>query len=65
MRQAEAGEVVAVSVSGRVVAQLGPVPREQWRTWADIEGVFAGPADPHWAEDRDLVDQAPQDPFAP
>lgn len=64
VRQAEAGEVITVSVSGRAVAQLGPVQREQWRTWTDIAGIFEGPADEDWDADRDLVDQAPHDPFA-
>ena len=63
MRQAEAGEVVTVSVNGRPVAQLGPVARETWRSWSDIADVFAGPADEDWAADRQIVDQTPTDPF--
>ncbi len=63
VRQAEAGEVVTVSVSGRPVAELGPAHRDRWRTWADVADVFAGPGDPDWDQDRDLVDQAAQDPF--
>lgn len=63
VKQAEAGQVITVSVSGRPVAELGPVRREQWRRWADVACVFEGPADPEWTEDRDLVDQTPLDPF--
>jgi antitoxin (DNA-binding transcriptional repressor) of toxin-antitoxin stability system len=65
VRQAEAGAVITVSVSGRAVAELGPAHRDRWRTWSDVAAVFDGPADPDWAADRGLVDQAPQDPFAP
>ena len=63
VRQAEAGAVIPVSVSGRVVAELGPAHRDRWRTWSDVAAVFDGPDDPDWADDRELVDQAPQDPF--
>lgn len=63
VRQAEAGAVITVSVSGRAVAELGPAHRDRWRTWADVSAVFAGPADADWEDDRERVDQAPQDPF--
>jgi prevent-host-death family protein len=63
VRQAEAGETITVTVSGREVAELGPVRRRQWRRWADIGEVFAGPADVEWSEDRDRVDGEPRDPF--
>lgn len=65
VRQAEAGETITVTVSGREVAQLGPVQRDRWRRWDEVAAVFAGPADPNWDADRDRVDQAPRDPFAP
>jgi prevent-host-death family protein len=61
VRQAEAGAVIPVSVSGRVVAELGPAHRDRWRSWSDVAALFDGPA-AHWADDRDRVDQAPQDP---
>jgi prevent-host-death family protein len=63
VRQAEAGETITITVSGRDVAQLGPVERHQWRRWADIQEVFAGPQDPDWDSDRDRVDQQLNDPF--
>ena len=63
VRQAEAGAVIPVSVSGRVVAELGPAHRDRWRSWTDVAALFDGPADADWADDRDRVDQAPQDPF--
>jgi prevent-host-death family protein len=30
LRRAEAGEQITITVDGRPVAQLGPVPRRQW-----------------------------------
>jgi prevent-host-death family protein len=64
VRRAEAGETITVTVSGREVAQLGPVRRDQRRSWAEISSIFAGPADEEWGTDRERVDQAPHDPFA-
>lgn len=63
VRAAEAGEVIDVTVSGRVVARLGPVEHEHWRRWADVVDVWAGPPDPDWDTDRNLVDQDSHDPF--
>jgi len=37
---------------------------KRWRKWREVSGVFAGPADPHWAADRERVDNATQDPWA-
>jgi prevent-host-death family protein len=56
VRQAEAGATVTITVSGREVAELGPVRRHRWE-------VFRGPADPDWRTDRDAVDQSVADPF--
>jgi prevent-host-death family protein len=63
IRQAEAGETITVTVSGRAVAELGPVRRNRWRRAADVTAIFDGPADAGWSDDRDQVDQAPRDPF--
>ena len=62
VRRAEHGETV--TVSGREVAELGPLQRMQWRTWEDVAAVFEGPSDDDWAKDRDLVDHGVSDPFA-
>jgi hypothetical protein len=44
---------------------LGPVPpRGLWRRGADLAELFAGPVDPTWATDRELVDEDVVDPFA-
>lgn len=64
VRRAEHGETVTVTVSGREVAELGPLKRMQWRTWEDVVAVFEGPSDDDWAKDRDLVDHEVSDPFA-
>ena len=63
VRQAEAGEIITVTVSGRAVAQLGPVTARRWRRLDEIADIFAGPADKRWAADRELVDQTLRDPF--
>jgi prevent-host-death family protein len=63
VRQAEAGATVTITVSGREVAELGPVRRHRWRHGADVQAVFRGPADPDWRADRDGVDQSVADPF--
>lgn len=64
VRQAEGGETIIVTVSGREVAELGPVRRDRWRTWTDVAAVFDGPVDLDGALDRDAVDQAPRNAFA-
>ncbi|MEX2253865.1 MAG: type II toxin-antitoxin system prevent-host-death family antitoxin [Acidimicrobiia bacterium] len=57
VRRAEAGEELVVTVSGRPAAVLGPATPTRWRRFADIAEIFAGPADPAWAADRERVDQ--------
>lgn len=64
VRRAAAGETITVTVSGREMAQLGPIQRDRWRQWADVARIFTGPGDPAWDEDRDRIDHAPRDPFA-
>ena len=64
VRRAEAGERITVTVSGRPAAQLVPVDNRQWRTWNEVADVFGGPTDSTWADDRDLLDDEPRDPWA-
>lgn len=64
VRQAELGETIVVTVSGRDVAELGPVRRHRWRRGQDVAEVFAGPSDGEWDRDRAEVDGGPADPFA-
>jgi prevent-host-death family protein len=63
VRQAEAGAIVTITVSGRAVAELGPVRPHRWRQADDVREVFRGPADPDWSTDRDGVEQGVSDPF--
>ncbi|MGI8721370.1 MAG: type II toxin-antitoxin system Phd/YefM family antitoxin [Geodermatophilaceae bacterium] len=63
VRRAEAGETVTVTVSGRAVAQLIPMTRNRWRNWREISSVFSGPTDLQWTADRELLDDAPRDPW--
>ena len=63
VRQAEAGETITVTVSGREVAELGPVRRNRWRRGADIAAVFEGPPDADWTADRERIDDSLVDPF--
>jgi prevent-host-death family protein len=63
VRQAEAGATVTITVSGRAVAELGPVRRHRWRQIDDVREVFRGPDDPDWGTDRDGTDQSVSDPF--
>ena len=63
VRRVEAGEEITITVSGRPSARLVPVRPAQWRPWADVAEVLRGPADPEWAQTRDLLDDEEQDPW--
>ena len=65
VRRVEAGEEVTITVAGRASARLVPAGTRSWRSWSDVEELFAGPADPTWAHDRDLVDSEVTDPWRP
>jgi len=49
LRRAEAGETFTITVNGRRVAQLGPLPQDRRRSFAEL--VAATPVDDGWAED--------------
>jgi prevent-host-death family protein len=63
VRRVEDGETIVVTVSGRAVAHLAPIPPARWRAWVDIVDVFAGRTDGECSTDRDRVDQGALDPF--
>ncbi|MFC5106179.1 type II toxin-antitoxin system Phd/YefM family antitoxin [Kibdelosporangium philippinense] len=65
VRRAQAGERVTITVAGRPAAVLGPVSSRTWRPWDEFAAIFNGPADPDWAQDRDLVDGSVTDPWEP
>ena len=63
VRRAEAGEEITITVSGRASAKLVAAAPRTWRQWADVESLFAGPADPDWRVDRGAVDHEIADPW--
>lgn len=63
LRRVEGGEQVLITVAGRPSARLVPVSPRAWRSWDDVAGLFAGPADPHWDSDRDCLDTELRDPW--
>lgn len=65
IRRVEAGEEVTVTVAGRPSVRLIPANARTWRSWADVEELFFGPADPTWQQDRELVDGEVSDPWVP
>jgi prevent-host-death family protein len=52
LRRAEAGEQITITVDGRPVAQLGPVPRRQWLRKAEYLAILRhGAPDPEFFKD--------------
>ena len=64
VRRAETGEEIDVTVSGRLAARIVPAEPDRWCRWGDVEALFTGRADPDWARDQGLVDDAVVDPWA-
>lgn len=63
VRRVEAGEEIDITVAGRLAARLVPAAPKRWQRWADIANLFAGPPDPDWDRDRDLIDQTLDNPW--
>lgn len=63
VRRVENGEQIDITVSGRLAARLVPATQKTWRHWDDVADAFAGPGDPAWQRDRDLVDQSLTNPW--
>ena len=53
---------MTITVAGRPSARLVPVSPRTWRRWDEVAGLFAGPADDAWTDDRDRLDQVPHGP---
>jgi prevent-host-death family protein len=53
LRRAEAGEHITITVSGRPVAQLGPVRARQWVPNSRLADLWSAPPDP--TLDQDLT----------
>ncbi len=63
VRRVQAGEEIDITVAGRLAARLVPAAPRRWQRWADIANLFAGPSDPDWEHDRDLVDETLDNPW--
>lgn len=64
IRRAEAGERIIVTVSGRPVAEIGPLTASRrWRRGSEVAAIFSGATDEHWAEDFGGFDDTLRDPF--
>ena len=63
VRRVEAGEEVEITVAGRLAARLVPATPRRWQQWDDISGILAGPGDPDWEGDRQLIDQSVTNPW--
>ena len=63
VRRVERGEQIDITVSGRLAARLVPATPKVWRRWDDVADAFAGPGDPGWQHDRDLIDQSLASPW--
>ena len=64
LRRAEAGEEFTVTVSGRPVAQLGPLQRRRWVSGPDLARVWHMPAPQALDEDLERFPGEVSDPFA-
>jgi len=64
LRRAEAGEHITITVSGRPVAQLGPIRNRQWVPSAQLVDLWSAPADPTLDEDLRMLGGELTDPWA-
>jgi len=64
LRRAEAGEELTITVSGRPVAQLGPVRTRRWVPSARLADLWQAPADPTLERDLEAVGGELRDPWA-
>lgn len=64
LRRAEAGEEFTITVSGRPVAQLGPMRARQWVPSAQLVDLWASPPDPTLEHDLEQLSGELGDPWA-
>jgi prevent-host-death family protein len=64
LRRAEAGEQFTITVSGRPVAELGPVRARQWVPSAQLADLWATPPDPTLDRDLQALGGELTDPWA-
>ena len=63
LRRAETGEQFTITVSGRPVAELGPVAKRRWVGPAALKNVVRTPAPTTLADDLERFPAAVVDPF--
>ena len=63
VRRVEAGEIIEVTVSGRLAARMVPAQPRQWLDWTEVADCFVGRADRGWEQDRDLIYQEIHNPW--
>lgn len=64
LRRAEAGEEMTITVSGRPVAQLGPVRTRRWVKGTELADLWAAPPDPTLVRDLERMGGEVVDPWA-
>jgi prevent-host-death family protein len=64
LRRAEAGEQFTITVSGRPVAQLGPLRARQWVPASQLADLWTAPPDPTLDRDLELLGGELADPWA-
>lgn len=63
LRRAEAGEVFTVTVSGRPVAELGPMSSRHWVPSSRLDDLWKMPVDENLARDLQEFDIELRDPW--
>jgi prevent-host-death family protein len=64
LRRAEAGERFTITVSGRPVAELGPLRTRQWVSSTQLSDLWATPPDPTFEHDLEALGGQLTDPWA-
>lgn len=64
LRRAEAGEHFTITVSGRPVAELGPIRSRQWVPSAQLRDLWITPPDPTLDRDLQTLGEEITDPWA-
>lgn len=63
LRRAEAGETITVTVSGRPVAQIGPIARDTWVPSEQLAAIWRTPTPTGLHEDLAGFDVGLDDPY--
>ena len=64
LRRAETGELFTITVSGRPVAELGPVAKRRWVSAAALRDVARTPVPQTMEADLERFPAALRDPFS-